>query len=169
MHSKLNRFLGLVCAIFLLFSVSVISGVAVTENSVAATTSSTVKQGNTAYCYVYIDSLENLAALDITVHYDSSKIKINNVVNSVSSIVYDHTTGDSAIHASYIFDGKGAASKTQLFYFTYQVLSDADVGSTSFDITVGEAYDSALNTVSVSGSRCKFAIAENVTYKTCTV
>ncbi len=166
MHKIRNRLLGLVCAISLFLSVCLISGAAVTGNTVTATTEATVKQGNTAYCYVYIDSLENLAALDITVHYDSTKVKINNVVNSVSSIVYDHTTESSAIHASYIFDGKGAASKTQLFYFTYQVLSGAEIGGSYFDITVGEAYDSTLNEVSVFGSRCKFDIEKRVTSKT---
>ena len=166
MHKIRNRLLGLVCAISLFLSVCLISGAAVAGNTVTATTNAMVKQGNTAYCYVYIDSLENLAALDITVHYDSTKVKINNVVNSVSSIVYDHTTESSAIHASYIFDGKGAASKTRLFYFTYQVLSGAEIGGSYFDITVGEAYDSALNEVSVFGSRCKFDIEKRVTSKT---
>ena len=52
----------------------------------ATTSNSAFVQGNTGYCYVYIDSLESIASLSVTVHYDSSKIKVTsgNVYNKVS-------------------------------------------------------------------------------------
>lgn len=138
---------------------------------VTATATASVKQGNTGYCYVYIDSLENLSSLSVAVHYDSAKVSVSssNLYNKVSSIVYDSTVKDSAVQFSYVFDGKGKANKTQLFYFTYNVLSDAEVGDSFFDIIVTDAYDSGLNSMPVSGSRCKFGISENVTSKTCSV
>ena len=94
---------------------------------------------------------------------------LQNIYNSVTCTLYDGTKSDTSVQFSYIFDGKGATSSTRLFYFSYQVLSNAEVGDAYFDITIGEAYDNALNDVSVSGSRCKFTIAETVTSKTCTV
>ena len=118
---------------------------------------------------MYIDSVEGLAALDVTVHFDASKVKILNVYNSVSCTLYDSVTNTDNVQFSYIFDGKGAASKTRLFYFQYQALSNAEIGDSHFDITIGEAYDNSLNTVEVSGSRCNFKIEETVTSKTCSV
>lgn len=138
---------------------------------VTATTSASVKQGYSGYCYVSIDSLESLSTLSVTVHFDADKVKVQsgNVYNVVSSLLSDKSAGESSVQFSYIFDGNGKAEKTQLFYFRYTVLSNAEVGNTYFDVVVNEAYDSSLKPVSVSGSRCAFTIAETVTTKTCYV
>jgi len=166
---KAKRIISALCVACLLFSLITISAFAVTEKSVTATTYSTVTQGNTGYCYVYIDSVKGLAALDLAVHFDPARVKITNVYNNVSCTLYDSVTNTSDIAFFYIFDGEGSESKTQLFYFTYQVLSDAKTGDCSFDITIGEAYDSGLNDVAVSGSGCSFTIAEKVVTKSCSI
>lgn len=142
-----------------------------TDKQVTATTSASVKQGNSGYCYVYIDSLESLSTLSVTVHYDADKVSVQSgyVYNSVSSLLNDKSVSESSVQFSYIFDGKGKAEKTQLFYFRYTVLSDAEVGDTYFDIVVNEAYDSSLQPKNVSGSRCAFKVAETVTTKTCSI
>ena len=142
------------------------------ENSdtfVTATTSTSVKQGNSGYCYVYIDSLEALSTLSVTVHYDADKVSVQSgyVYNTVSSMLNDKSVSESSVQFSYIFDGKGQNTKTQLFYFRYTVLSDSEVGDTYFDIVVNEAYDSSLQPITISGSRCAFQIAETVTTKSC--
>ena len=168
-YKKLKPFISLVCTLLIIFSMVSISVGAVDANSVTASTSATVKQGNSAYCYVDIASTEGLAALDVTVHFDPAKVKILGVYNSISCTLYDSVTNTDNIQFSYILDGEGSASKTRLFYFRYQVLSNADVGSSYFDITIGEAYDNSLNDVAVSGSRCNFTIAETITNKTCSV
>ena len=168
-YKKRKHFISLVCAISLILSMLSVAVAAVDVNSVTATTDATVKQGNYAYCYVNIDSTEGLAALDVTVHYDPAKVNITNVYNSVSCTLYDSVINSDNIRFSYILDGKGTATKTRLFYFRYQVLSDAVVGEAYFNITIGEAYDNALNEVPVSGSRCGFTVAEKVTSKSCTV
>lgn len=168
-HKKLKVFIGLVCTVALLFSALTFSVAAVDGKSVTATTTETVKQGGSYTCYVYIDSSESLAALDVTVHFDPTKVKVNNVYNSISCVLYDNVKNTDNIQFNYILDGKGSSSKTRLFYFTYQVLSNAEVGDAYFDITIGEAYDKQLNDVVVSGYRLKFSITETVTTKTCTV
>ena len=168
-YKKLKPFISLVCTLLIIFSMVSISVGAVDANSVTASTSATVKQGNSAYCYVDIASTEGLAAIDVTVHFDPAKVKILGVYNSISCTLYDSVTNADNIQFSYILDGKGSASKTRLFYFRYQVLSNADVGASYFDITIGEAYDNSLNDVAVSGSRCNFTIAETITNKTCSV
>lgn len=169
MQTKLKSCIGLFLAFSLLFPVFGMAPNAVAEHSVTATTSASVKQGSSANCYVEIDSTESLAALDVTVHFDPNKVRISNVYNSVSCTLYDSVKNADSIQFSYLFDGKGAATKTRLFYFSYQVLSGAEIGDAYFDITIGEAYDSALGDVPVSGSRCKFTIAETVSTKTCSV
>ncbi len=168
-YKKRKHFISLVCVISLLLSMISSPVVAADVNSVTATTNATIKQGNSGICYVYIDSTEGLAALDVSVHFDPAKVKVTSAYNSVSCTLYDSVTNTDNIQFSYILDGKGTASKTRLFYFQYQALSGAEIGDDYFDITIGEAYDSALNDVSVSGSRCKFTITEAVTNKTCSV
>lgn len=168
-YNKLKPFISLVCSVALLFSILCVPVAAVDGNSVTATTSTSIKQGGSGVCYVYIDSTESLAALDVAVHFDPTKIKINSVYNSVSCTLYDNVKNTDNVQFSYIFDGKGSASKTRLFYFNYQVLSNAEVGDTYFDVSIGEAYDSSLNDVTVSGSRTRLEITETVTTKSCTV
>ena len=166
--------LTLILALALLimpFGALSVSAAESTDTQVTATTSASVKQGNTGYCYVYIDSLESLSTLSVTVHYDADKVKVQSgdVYNSVSSLLNDKSVSDGGVQFSYIFDGKGKAEKTQLFYFRYTVLSDAEVGDTYFDIVVNEAYDSSLQPINVSGSRCAFKVVETVTTKTCSI
>ena len=166
-YKKRKPFISLVCAIALILSIISVPAVAADTISVTATTGATVKQGDSGYCYVSIDSTEGLAALDVTVHYDPAKVKITGVYNSVSCTLYDSVTNTDNIQFSYILDGQGTAKKTGLFYFRYQVLSNAEVGDAYFDITVGEAYDNSLNDVAVYGSRCNFTIAEKTASKSC--
>ena len=168
-YKKRKRFISLVCAISILFSMISIPADAAGANSVTASTNASVTQGNTAYCYVNIDSTESLAALDVTVHFDPAKVEITDVYNSVGCIIYDSVQNVDNIKFSYILDGKGTASKTRLFYFQYRVLSNAEPGNAYFDITVGDAYDSSLKEVAVSGSRCSFNIQKKVATKTCSV
>ena len=168
-YKKLKPFISLVCTLLIIFSAVSIPVYAADTKSVTASTNASVKQGSYAYCYIYIDSSEELAALDVAVHFDPAKVKILDVYNSISCTLYDSVTNTDNIQFSYIFDGEGAASKARLFYFRYQVLSNADIGNSYFDITIGEAYDNALNDVAVSGSRCNFIIAETITNKTCSV
>ena len=168
-YKKRKPFISLVCVISLILSMISVPVAAADTNRVTATTSATVKQGNSAYCYVDIDSTEGLAALDVAVHYDPAKVKITSVYNSVSCTLYDSVINTDNIQFNYILDGQGAATKTRLFYFQYQVLSNAGVGDAYFDITIGEAYDNSINDVAVSGSRCNFTIAEKTTSKSCSI
>ena len=78
-YKKTKCFISLVLTVALLLSVLAIQVVAVDAKNVTATTSETIKQGSSTTCYVYIDSTQSLAALDVTVHFDPSKIKINSV------------------------------------------------------------------------------------------
>ena len=176
MRKAKNRafLLTLILALALLimpFGALSVSAVESTDTQVTATTSASVKQGNMGYCYVYIDSLESLSTLSVTVHYDADKVKVQSgyVYNKVSSLLNDKSVSESSVQFSYIFDGKGKAEKTQLFYFGYTVLSDAEVGDTYFDIVVNEAYDASLQPINVSGSRCAFKVTETATTKTCSI
>lgn len=173
---SINKSLCYLVIFVLLFAMLVNGVLAVSASDsndiqVTATTSASVKQGNSGYCYVYIDSLEDLSALSVTLYYNSDKIKVESsyVYNTVSCTMYDKAVEESSVQFSYILDGNGEATKTQLFYFRYTVLSDAEVGDAYFDIVVSEAYDSSLNALSVSGSRCSFAIGETVVTKACSI
>ena len=137
--------------------------------TVYATTSASIKQGSYGYLYVYLDDLTDLSALNVSVYYDSEDVTVQSVYNQVPSVVNDLATGDGQVNASYIFDGKGSAKKTNLFYVYYQVNSTAEVGKTYFDIVVNEAFDSALEPMDFTGSRCAFEIAEKTVSKSCSI
>ena len=108
-----KSFIGLVCVFALLLSVCNFPVAAADGNiAVTATTSTSVKQGSSGTCYVYIDSTEGLAALDVAVHFDPAKVKINSVYNSISCTLYDNVTNTDNLQFTYILDGKGTASKT---------------------------------------------------------
>lgn len=127
---------------------------------VTASTGASVTQGSRENCSVYIDSLDTLSSLIVTVYYDPSLVQVtaSDVVSVAPSMIYDRVIREDCIQFSYIFDGCGSASQTQLFHFEYAVLNDAAIGDTYFDIVVSEAFDSALSALPVVGSRCNFAI-----------
>jgi hypothetical protein len=172
---KLTFLVTILCTLALLvslFSITLIADSAMaddTTNKVTATTTTAVKQGDVVNCYVYIDSLESLSSLNVAVHFDPDKVSVTSSFNSVSCALYDSSINESYVQFSYIFDGNGEATKTQLFYFQYKVLTNAAEGAAHFDVVVSEAYDSSLNVANISGSRCPFTIAKKVTSKTCTV
>lgn len=138
--------------------------------SVYATTSVSAAQGSTYnICSVYLNDLTELSALTVSVYYDTAKITIQNSYNAVACQVYDSSNKDGCLQFSYLFDGKGTASKTRLFYFYYKVETTAEAGDTYFDILVSDAYDKELVAMNMVGSRCTFAITEKAVNKTCTI
>ena len=167
MRKVISAFLVLVCicSVFGLCTLDIANAEGV--RTVYATTSASVKQGSYGYLYVYLDDLTDLSALNVSVYYDAEKITVKSAYNQVSSVVNDIATGDGCVNASYIFDGKGSATKTNLFYIYYQVNSSAMIGDTYFDIVVTEAYSSTLEEMNFGGSRCALEIAESVVSKTC--
>ncbi len=161
---------SLLTSLALLFSnIGSVTVHAIDANAVTGTTSNTVKQGNYGYLYVHIDSLENLASLNVEVHFESEKIEVLQTYNSVACNLYDSSQKISSVQYSYIFDGNGEAQKTQLFYIYYRVKENATLGNTYFDITVNDAFDSGLNGLVVSGSRCNFEITEKQVTETCSI
>ena len=169
MRKVISAFLAIVC-IFSTFSLFTLGSSAEGERTVYATTrASTVKQGSHTYLDVYLDDLTNLSALNISIYYDPEQITIKNTYNSVSATVYDINATSGCVNASYIFNGKGGATKTKLFYFYFQVNSTAEVGDTYFDIVVTEAYDNSLQDIPFVGSRCAFEVTEKPVTKSCTI
>ena len=167
---KLKKISVVLMAISLILSLTNIPAVAVSEKAITITASSdTVEQGKSKYAYVYIDSTEGLASLEISVYFDASNIKINNIYNSVNCSLYDGAINTDNIQFSYIFDGVGESSKTKLFYFEYQALDNAELGPSQFNVMVGEACDKSLNDVEISGSSCEFEIIKPVISKSCAI
>ena len=165
--------LAIVCCLF-----GGIFGVDGTETQVAmaeetisiyAETGESIAQGNTGYCYVYVDNTVDLASLTVAVHYDSQKMSVTGYYNQVSCSIYDASNNDGCLMFSYIFDSDGGETKTALFYFYYQINSDAEIGNTGFDVVVEEAYTTTLEVAPYSGSRYSFDITEKKIVNTCSV
>ena len=168
MRKAISAFLAIAC-IFTMLGLFTLGASAEGERTVYATTSVSIQQGNYGYLYVYLDDLTELSALNISVYYDADKVMVNSTVNQVSATVYDINNSSGVVNASYIFDGKGEAKKTNLFYIYYQVLSAAEAGDTYFDIVVTEAYDNSLNDIPFSGSRCSFKVTEKTVSRSCSI
>lgn len=169
MRRAIFAFLAIVC-IFSTLTLFTLGASAEGERVVYATTrSSTVQQGSHTYLDVYLDDLTNLSALSVSVYYDPEQVTVKNTYNSVSATVQDINATSGCVNASYIFDGKGEAKKTKLFYFYFQVNSTAEAGDVYFDIVINEAYDNSLNDIPFTGSRCSFKVTEKAVSKTCTI
>ena len=168
MRKAISAFLAIAC-IFTTLGLFTLGASAEGERTIYATTSASIQQGNYGYLYIYLDDLTDLSALNISLYYDTDKVKVSSTYNKVSATVYDITATSGQVNASYIFDGKGEAKKTNLFYIYYQVLSTAEVGDAYFDVTVSDAYDSSLREMAFRGSRTSFKISEKVVNKSCTV
>ena len=133
------------------------------ENRITLQNNQEVTKGNTYYGYAYIDSLENIASLNVNVHYDPNAITISNTYNQVSCALYDSSNKDETLSYSYIFNAGGPNTKTSLFYFTYRVSDETNLTSSYFDIVIDDAYDFSLNSANVAGSRFYFNIKEKQT------
>ncbi|MBR2056751.1 MAG: hypothetical protein IJ978_03720, partial [Clostridia bacterium] len=137
--------------------------------SIYAETGESIAQGNTGYCYVYVDNTVDLASLTVAVHYDSQKMSVTGYYNRATCSIYDASNNDGCLKFSYIFDAEGSETKTALFYFYYKINSDAEIGNTGFDVVVEEAYTTTLEVAPYGGSRCSFDITEKKVVNTCSV
>ena len=163
MRKTLVALLALIC---ILTSVCTLGTFAESTNQVYAKTDASAEQGSGRYAYIYLDDLTDLASLTVAVHYDPDKVSVTDSYNQVGCTLYDSSNTDGCLQYSYIFDGEGSNTKTNLFYFDYQIKENAPVGESYFDIVVSDAYTAELETVNISGSRCKFNITENKTAQT---
>ena len=138
-------------------------------NVITIQTDKEVVQGNTYYAYVYVETLENIASLNVSVHYDASVLSVSSTYNRATCSMYDSAKNDDSLSYTYLFDvSSNAKSRTCLFYFSYQIKNNANVGRQFFDVTVDDAYDSALNEVAISGGRYYFTVNEkSQSEKTC--
>ena len=91
------------------------------QNKVIIESNPEVTKGNTYYGYVYIESLENIASLNVSIHYNSDVVSITSTYNQVSCALYDSSNSNDTLSYSYIFNAGGQNSKTNLFYFMYTV------------------------------------------------
>ena len=155
-------FLATIC---ILASVCIFGVFAEGTNQVYAEMNISAEQGEYGYCYVYLDDLTDLASLNVAVHYDTEKVTVTDSYNQVACNLYDSSNQNGCLQYSYIFDGEGSNAKTNLFYFCYQVNENAEAGSTYFDIVVTDAYNTAIESVNISGSRCNFTITEKAVAK----
>ena len=132
--------------------------------SVTIESNATVTKGSNYYAYVYISSLENIASLNISVHFNEEVLSINNTYNNVSCSLYDNSLNADYINYSYIFDvANNPSSKTSLFYFSYKIKEDTSISTSYFDVIIDEAIDSSLNDIDVDGSIFNFSIKDKET------
>lgn len=137
------------------------------DNIITMSGDESICRSNTYYGYVYIETLENVAALNVSLHYDPSVIEITGTYNQVSCTMYDNSLGKDELSYSYLFDGNGGTDKTCLFTFYYTVKDDAPIGRHMFDLTVNEAYDFSFESTDVKGSRFGYSVSAAKQEKSC--
>ena len=168
MRKVLSAFLAVIC-MFTAVGFCGPAASAATTDTVYAETSTSLRQGDYGYCYIYLDDLTDLAALAVTVYYDADKVSLLETYNQVSCTLYDSSNQPGSLQYSYIFSGDGESAKTNLFYFCYRISENAPIGESYFDIVVSDAYDASLEVLPICGSRCSFTITEGVTQQQCTI
>ena len=159
--------IALLVATCLITSVCALGVSAESANQVTADMNATVQQGSGGYCYIYLDDLTDLSSLTVAIHYDTEKVTIFDSYNLIACTLYDSSNQKGCLQYSYIFDGEGSNDKSCLFYFYYQINENADIGDSFFDIIVSDAYNADLETINISGSRCRFSIVEQPMQKNC--
>ena len=167
MRKTIAVFLAAICIVvsFGVCAVSASDG----ARTVYATTSNAVSQGSGGYLYVRMDDLSDLASLSVSVYFDADKIRAVRADNEAACQLYDSSIGDGCVQFSYIFDGEGSSTPTDLFCLYYEVEAGAALGDTYFDIVVSEAYSTSLEALPVYGSRCAFEITKKAPPETCVV
>ena len=168
MRKALAAFLAMICIVNC-FGICTFGVSAEGTTAVYAETSAALKQGETGYAYIYIDDLQALATVTVTVYFDPAKITVPEAYNQVGCVMYDSAIGEDYVQFTYLFDGEGSQEKTNLFYFYYNVKDSATLGTTYFDITVSDACDAELNELAITGSRCNFRINEKAEEKYCSI
>ncbi len=109
---------------------------------------------------VYASSLKNVSSLSVEIHFNDENLSINNINNYAACSIYDSNIGTDVVKITYLFDKIEESNRTDLFYFSFQISSSANLGSDYLDIIVSEAYDNDLNVVDFSNCRSKFDIVE---------
>ena len=82
-YSIFHRVTSVLCTLALLLGMCAVPVAAADTLRVTAATGTPIKQGSTGECSVYIDSMESLASLSVTVHFDPARVKITDLYNSV--------------------------------------------------------------------------------------
>ena len=166
MRKMLSTFLAMICILSAVgFCVPAAS--AGSASYVYAEAYSSLQQGAYGYCTIFIDKLEDLAALNVTVYYDAEKVTMIESFNQVACSIYDYTDQPGCLQYTYILNGDGESQKTELFYFCYQIKENAPAGESYFDIVVSDTYNSSLEHVTVNGSYYNFRITESVEQRQC--
>lgn len=169
---KMRRAISALLAAFLMFGILPICTLGTSAegaDTVYATTRESLEQGSYAYAYVYLDDLTDLAALTVAVHYDPQAVTVESSYNQVACEMYDSSNTDGCLQFTYLFDGEGENTQTNLFYFYYQINPTAPVGDTYFDIVVSDACDTALNPMEIGGSRTHVSVTERTAAENCDV
>ena len=132
------------------------------EENITIDTNEEIKENQTYYAYVYVDNLTNVASISLSIAFDSSLIEIQNYYNSYSNSVYDDNLSDGLLNVSYIFNNRKdeEIGRTNLFYFTFKVKENAELGFTYFDVLINDAYDYDLNQLSLTGERNRLEIIQ---------
>ena len=165
MRKVIAAFLAAICLIMALPLGASAQG----AGAVYAETSKSVQQGAYQYCYLYLDDISGLASLNVQLHYDPSVVTVVEHYNQVSAELYDASNQNGCLQYSYIFSGEDQSGQTSLFYFRYKISEDAPVGESYFDIIVTDALSPELETLDITGSRCKFTITEKKITQSCSI
>lgn len=128
------------------------------------------RQGTDSIVYARIDSLENIAALNISIYYNPDIISVTSPGNYADCLLYDVNNEPGVLSFSYIFSRNNNNYWGDLFYFRLLISKDAPAGNYYFDLVINEAYDFDLNPCEVKGMRLSFNIPEvAAAQKTCRV
>lgn len=117
----------------------------------------TLRQGDSSYGTVSIDSLEGVQSLVVSLFFDKDAFDISSHSNLTTATLVDGNLGEGYVRYSYLF-GNTADASLNLFRYYFTAKEDAEIKDYRFDVLVEEAYDEGLEPMDVTGTFGKISV-----------
>ena len=163
MDRKIKRYIVyVVCMAVLLTAIPLQPVKAESTEPSISLNESTVTAGSYFYSYISAKDFENISALKLTIRYDAdafsfySKYAYSLLDGSLTDI---NTSTPGEIHIS-IMNSDGITGTGNLFRLQFQAKSSISAGNYSLKISVDEACDTELNSISIGKSNGTVTVKE---------
>ena len=118
-------------------------------------------EGETYTANVSLFAVEDINALSLQIHFDSSVLEATETTNYASAEFYDHSIQKDSLAYSYIFNSIDLFNFIQLFSFSFRIQDGVIPGNYYFDVIVSDAYNNSLNPVEIKTYRTYFSVTSS--------
>ena len=156
-----RRILALLLAICLILQTIPAFADATEEQKVTAGTTS-VTAGDTAYLSLRAENFVNIATLEVYVYYDPSVFSVNSTYNGymLNESQASVNTAEAGTVKLVAMSLDGISGSGELLNLYFSTISGAAAGTYPIKVAIGNAYDTELKPVTVSGANGSITVRE---------